>query len=61
MKTTKILAVALLGFTLSSCDLDERYYSQVTPDTFLTNKTNVKALASNPYGFFHDYFGRYVM
>jgi hypothetical protein len=61
MKAYKIIAAGLLAVTFSSCELDEKYYSQVTPDTFLTNKTSVKALASNPYGFFHDYFTRYVM
>ena len=50
MKMTKIkyMALAVVGtFMMSSCDLDEKFYSEVTPDNFFTSPESVYAVLAD--------------
>lgn len=44
-----LLSTALVG-SLASCNMDERYFSQVTPDNFVESETNIYQLLSRPFG-----------
>lgn len=59
MKPVKYILPLIFSqlLVLASCNLDEKYYSQVTPDTFFNEKKNVNAIACNPYAHLHDYLG----
>ncbi len=60
MKLNKILLAlgvsALLPAT-SSCDLDEVFYSETTPDTFITSEANVYSLMSRVLAHWKVYLG----
>ena len=49
MKISKILVSALMLATLTACDLDEKYYSQTTVDTFVENETTLNQLLTRPF------------
>jgi len=51
-----ILSAAVLG-TLASCDMNEVFYSQTTPETFFTNKQNVEAAVGRPFVHWKVYIG----
>lgn len=53
---SKILALSLSGLMLASCDMNDKYYSDVTPDTFITSEANVKALVGRTYAQWSYYF-----
>ena len=54
----KHIALALLGgATLFSCDLDEKFYSSVTPDTFITCPENTYAILCRPFTHWKWYLG----
>lgn len=42
---------------LNSCSLEEIYYSEVTPDTFIKDKNSVNAILSRPFAQLSDYVG----
>jgi hypothetical protein len=39
----------LLSLTLSGCNLDEKFYSEVTPSTFITTSDNAYAVLARPF------------
>lgn len=44
------MALALAGtFMMSSCDLEEKFYSEVTPDNFFTSPESVYAILAKPF------------
>lgn len=47
--------IAILSFT--SCSLDEKFYSEVTPDTFFTSPENTYAILSRPFTHWKWYIG----
>lgn len=54
----KYISLALLGsLALSSCDLDEKFYSSVTPDTFITSPENTYAILCRPFTHWKWYLG----
>ncbi|MCM1504161.1 MAG: RagB/SusD family nutrient uptake outer membrane protein [Muribaculum sp.] len=58
MKKLKYTLMALFGaVALNSCDLDEVYYSSVTPDTFITSPENTYAILSRPFTHWKWYIG----
>lgn len=44
-----------LALAVTSCDLDEKSYSQVTPDTFFTGRENTYAVLSRPFSHWKHY------
>ncbi len=48
MKIKNILMSAAMIGALSSCNLDEVYYSQTTPDNFLENEVTINQLLTRP-------------
>lgn len=60
MKIKNILmSVAVVG-TLTSCNLDEIYYTQVTPDNFVENEANIYQLLSRPLGHWRAFVGEHT-
>ena len=54
----KYAAIAILGtVALNSCDLDEKFYSSVTPDTFITCPENTYAILCRPFTHWKWYLG----
>ena len=54
----KHTAFALLGASLlGSCDLNEKFYSSVTPETFITTPENTYAIMSRPFTHWKWYLG----
>jgi len=54
----KYTAFALLGASiLGSCDLNEKFYSSVTPETFITTPENTYAIMSRPFTHWKWYLG----
>ena len=54
----KYIALSLLaGASLVSCDLDEKFYSSVTPDTFITCPENTYAILCRPFTHWKWYLG----
>lgn len=49
MKINKILVSALMLGTLTACDLEEKYYSQTTVDTFVENEITLTQLLTRPF------------
>ena len=48
----KYTAFALIGASLlglEACDLNEKFYSSVTPETFITTPENTYAIMSRPF------------
>lgn len=55
---TRILAAICLATTLTTgCDLDEKFYSSVTPETFITRPENTYAILSRPFTHWKWYIG----
>ncbi len=55
---TKHIILALTGATvLSACDLDEKFYSSVTPETFITSPENTYAILCRPFTHWKWYLG----
>ena len=40
---------AMLSIAVSSCELDEKFFSEVTPDTFITTPENTYAVMARPF------------
>lgn len=56
----KYTAFALIGASLlglESCDLNEKFYSSVTPETFITTPENTYAIMSRPFTHWKWYLG----
>lgn len=54
----KYLSMALFGaLVFNSCDLDEKFYSSVTPDTFITCPENTYAILCRPFTHWKWYLG----
>ena len=49
MKTKYALMAMLSAAAFSSCELDEKFYSSVTPDTFITSPENTYAILGRPF------------
>ncbi len=49
LKYIAIASVLGAGAGLASCDLDERFYSQASPDTYYTSPENVYAILAYPF------------
>lgn len=46
----KYAVMALVGAAaLTSCNLDEKFYSSVTPETFITSKESTYAILARPF------------
>lgn len=47
----KHIALSLIGagLTLASCELDEKFYSEASPDTFYTSPENVYSILGRPF------------
>ena len=48
MKIKNILVSATMIGALASCNLDEVYYSQTTPDNFIENEVTINQLLTRP-------------
>ena len=46
-----------LMLTISGCDLEEKFYSEVTPETFITTPENTYAVLSRPFTHWRWYVG----
>ena len=59
MKLKQILAVTVGAAALCapSCDLDEKFYSEVTPDTFFTSPESTYAVLCRPFTHWKWYIG----
>lgn len=59
IKTTLgvVFGAVALGYGLGSCSLDEKFYSEVTPETFFTNPTSVYAVLARPFTQWKGYVG----
>ena len=54
----KYAVMALVGAAaLTSCDLNEEFYSSVTPETFITSKENTYAILARPFTHWKWYLG----
>lgn len=54
----KYAVMALVGAAaLTSCDLDEKLYSSVTPETFITSKESTYAILARPFTHWKWYLG----
>ena len=56
-KLAKVLLVSALCPLMQSCfNLDEEWYSEVTPDTFFKTKENIYSIANRPFthGFWYE-------
>ena len=54
----KYAVMALVGAAaLTSCDLDEKFYSSVTPETFITSKESTYAILARPFTHWKWYLG----
>ena len=51
------MAVLAASALLTSCELDEKYYSSVTPDTFITAPENTYAILCRPFTHWKWYLG----
>ena len=56
MKAKSILII-ICSSLLSACDLSEKFYSSVTPDTFITRPENTYAILSRPFTHWKWYIG----
>lgn len=57
----KYLAPALIAAaSLTGCNLDEEYYSEVTPDTFYTSQETVYSMLRNPFRHWHYLYNQRV-
>lgn len=52
----KLIAASLSLVSLAACDMNDVYYSDVTPDTFITSKENVNALVGRTFAQWSYYF-----
>lgn len=50
------LSIAIMGLA-GSCDLDEKFYSEVTPETFFTSPESTYAVLSRPFTHWRWYVG----
>lgn len=58
IKHLKLFGIsAIAALTLNGCDLDEKYYSTVTPDNFFTSPENTYAVLSRPFTHWRWYIG----
>lgn len=57
MKTKIIAAICLVSAISTGCDLDEKFYSSVTPETFITRPENTYAILSRPFTHWKWYVG----
>ena len=59
MKLKHIIAVTVGAAALCapSCDLDEKFYSEVTPDTFFTSPESTYAVLCRPFTHWKWYIG----
>lgn len=59
IKTTLgvVFGTVALGYGLGSCSLDEKFYSEVTPETFFTNPTSVYSVLARPFTQWKGYVG----
>lgn len=57
MKFKNILLCASVSACLASCNMDEVYYSTVTPNTFFTSKQNIEAVVGRPFVHWKTYIG----
>ena len=53
--STKIICLSLLLSVAAGCSLDEKWYSEVTPDTYYTSKESVLAVLNRPFAHFRWY------
>lgn len=53
-----LLSAVIIAITFSGCDLDEKFYSEVTPNTFITSPESAYAILSNPFTHWHSYMGK---
>ena len=63
-KFVKVLLVTALCPVMQSCfNLDEEWYSEVTPDTFFKTKENIYSVASRPFthGFWYEGIDRWYL
>ena len=56
MKAKSILII-ICSALLGACDLSEKFYSSVTPDTFITRPENTYAILSRPFTHWKWYIG----
>lgn len=58
-----LLAAVVLSFTQSCFNLDEEWYSEVTPDTFFKTKENIYSVANRPFthGFWYEGIDRWYL
>ncbi|MCI1647689.1 MAG: RagB/SusD family nutrient uptake outer membrane protein [Bacteroides sp.] len=52
-----ILGVAL-AFLMEGCDLNEKFYSEVTPETFITTPENAYAVLGSPFVEWRNFVGK---
>lgn len=57
MKIDKFLLTVAFSAGLASCNMDEEYYSTVTPETFFTSKQNIEAVVGRPFQHWKGYIG----
>lgn len=57
MKTKHILLALAGAAVFSACNLDEKFYSSVTPDTFITTSENTYAILCRPFTHWKWYLG----
>ncbi len=59
------MAFAAIGtLMMSSCDLDEKFYSEVTPDNFFTSPESVYAVLAKPFDqwrYYHNEKNNWVL
>jgi len=60
MKNIKLLSIKFIAFVLlfssiTGCSLDEKWYTEVTPDTYYTSKESVLAILYRPFTHFRWY------
>ena len=63
-KLAKVLLVSALCPLMQSCfNLDEEWYSEVTPDTFFKTKENIYSIANRPFthGFWYEGIDRWYL
>lgn len=54
---SKVISVAAASLCLlTSCDMNDKYYSDATPDTFITSEANVTALVGRTFAQWSYYF-----
>ena len=57
MNLRNIIIAAAGTLAITACDLDEKFYSSVTPDTFFTQPENTYAVLSRPFTHWKWYLG----